>query len=123
MAAGSRLAAQTALIPAMLIALVVYCGSTGWTIWISMTSSRMLPSNNFVGLRQYEILFANGLAGFGAEPRGVRRVVHRPRPRARLLLAVLIDQRIWSEDRCAPSPVFVFDVLHRHRPPGAGCST
>jgi len=59
MAIGSRLAAQTALIPAMLIALVVYCGSTGWTIWISLTSSRMLPNNNFVGLRQYEILFAN----------------------------------------------------------------
>ena len=43
----------------MLIALVVYCGSMGWTIWISITSSRMLPSTIFVGLRQYGSLFAN----------------------------------------------------------------
>ena len=70
----------------MLIALVVYCGSTAWTIWVSMTSSRMLPTNNFVGLRQDEILFANERwLDSVAEPRGVRRAVHRPRPRAWLL--------------------------------------
>ena len=99
MAIGSRLAAQTALIPAMLIALVVYCGSTGWTIWVSMTSSRMLPSNNFVGLRQYEFLFANerwlisvqNLALFGALFIVLALALG-------FFLAVLIDQRIRAED-------------------------
>ena len=43
----------------LLVLLVVYIGSTGWTIWMSLTSSRMLPNNTFVGLRQYEILFSN----------------------------------------------------------------
>jgi glucose/mannose transport system permease protein len=56
---GSRVAAPVALVPAMLIALVVYCGSTGWTVWISLTNSRMLPSSVFVGLRQYASLADN----------------------------------------------------------------
>ncbi len=56
---GSRAQAHVALLPAMLIALAVYCGATGWTVWISMTSSRMLPNANFVGLRQYWLLANN----------------------------------------------------------------
>jgi glucose/mannose transport system permease protein len=56
---GSRLPAQLALAPATLIALVVYCGATCWTIWISLTNSHMLPSSVFVGLRQYFALADN----------------------------------------------------------------
>ena len=56
---GSRVQAHVALLPAVLIALAVYCGATGWTVWISMTSSRMLPNTNFVGLRQYWLLADN----------------------------------------------------------------
>ena len=99
MAAGSRLAAQTALIPAMLIALVVYCGSTAWTIWVSMTSSRMLPTNNFVGLRQYQILFANERWLVSAQNLAVFGVLFIALALALgFFLAVLIDQRIRSED-------------------------
>jgi glucose/mannose transport system permease protein len=99
MAAGSRLAAQTALIPAMLIALVVYCGSTAWTIWVSMTSSRMLPTNNFVGLRKYEILFANERWLVSAQNLAVFGVLFIALALALgFFLAVLIDQRIRSED-------------------------
>jgi glucose/mannose transport system permease protein len=99
MVAGSRLAAQTALIPAMLIALVVYCGSTAWTIWVSMTSSRMLPTNNFVGLRQYEILFANERWLVSAQNLAVFGVLFIALALALgFFLAVLIDQRIRSED-------------------------
>lgn len=95
----SRLAAQAALVPAMLIALVVYCGSTGWTVWISLTSSRMLPNNNFVGLRQYEILFGNerwlvsagNLALFGVLFITISLALG-------FLLAILIDQRVRAED-------------------------
>jgi glucose/mannose transport system permease protein len=56
---GSRTSAHLALCPALLIALVAYCGAMGWTIWISFTNSRMLPSSVFVGLRQYNSLLAN----------------------------------------------------------------
>jgi glucose/mannose transport system permease protein len=71
---SSHLNAQLALMPAMLIALVVYCGTTGWTIWISFTNSRMLPSSVFVGWRNYLSLAGNerwivsvtNLALFGA---------------------------------------------------------
>ena len=95
----SRLAAQTALLPAMLIALVVFCGSTGWTIWISLTNSRMLPNNNFIGLRQYEALFGNerwiisvqNLTLFGVMFITISLSLG-------FLLAVLIDQRVRAED-------------------------
>ena len=56
---SSRLTALLALAPAYAVFLVVYVGATGWTIWISLTNSRMLPSSVFVGLRQYESLFGN----------------------------------------------------------------
>jgi glucose/mannose transport system permease protein len=99
MAIGSRLAAQTALIPAMMIALVVYCGSTGWTIWISMTSSRMLPNNNFVGLRQYEILFANERWQVSVQNLALFGVLFITLALALgFFLAVLIDQRVRAED-------------------------
>ena len=95
----SRTAAHAALLPAALIALAVYCGSTIWTIWISFTNSRMLPNNNFVGLRQYETLFANerwvvsvgNLALFGTMFVVITLALG-------FLLAVLIDQRVRGED-------------------------
>ncbi|SED29076.1 carbohydrate ABC transporter membrane protein 1, CUT1 family [Rhizobiales bacterium GAS191] len=55
----SRFAALLALTPAFAVLIVVYIGATGWTIWVSLTNSRMLPSSVFVGLRQYETLFTN----------------------------------------------------------------
>jgi glucose/mannose transport system permease protein len=56
---SSRLAALLALAPAFAVFIIVYIGATAWTIWVSLTNSRMLPSSVFVGLRQYELLFAN----------------------------------------------------------------
>lgn len=92
-------AAISALIPAFLVLIVVYLGSTGWTIWISFTNSRMLPNNNFVGLRQYEMLFGNdrwltsvhNLFLFGALFLALSLVLG-------FLLAVAIDQRVRSEN-------------------------
>ena len=99
MAIGSRLAAQTALIPAMLIALIVYCGSTGWTIWISLTNSRMLPNNNFIGLRQYEVLFANERWLVSAQNLALFGFLFITLTLALgFFLAVLIDQRVRAED-------------------------
>jgi glucose/mannose transport system permease protein len=95
---GSRVPAQLALLPATLIALVVYCGATGWTIWISLTSSRTLPNSVFVGVRQYESLAGNGrwqasvvnLAVFGSLFLLASLVLG-------FLLAALIDQRVRAE--------------------------
>ena len=99
MAIGSRLAAQTALIPAMLIALIVYCGSTGWTIWISLTNSRMLPNNHFIGLRQYEVLFANERWLVSAQNLALFGFLFITLTLALgFFLAVLIDQRVRAED-------------------------
>ncbi|MEO5805032.1 sugar ABC transporter permease [Devosia sp.] len=50
-------AALAALAPAWLIILVVYLGTTVWTVQLSLTNSRMLPSNEFAGLAQYQRLF------------------------------------------------------------------
>jgi glucose/mannose transport system permease protein len=95
----SRAAAGLALVPALTIALVVYAGSTGWTIWMSFTSSRMLPNSNFVGLRQYENLFSNdrwlvsahNLAIFGT-------MMVLGALLTGLLLAIAIDQRVRTEN-------------------------
>jgi glucose/mannose transport system permease protein len=98
MAIGSGRAAQAALIPAMLIAVVVYCGATAWTIWISMTSSRMLPNSNFVGLRQYQILFSNERWLVSVQNLAVFGVLFIVFSLAiGFLLAVMIDQRIRAE--------------------------
>lgn len=51
------LAALLALAPAWLIILLVYVGTTVWTVQISLTKSRMLPSSEFAGLAQYQRLF------------------------------------------------------------------
>jgi glucose/mannose transport system permease protein len=94
----SRLAALLALAPAFAVFLVVYIGATGWTIWISLTNSRMLPSSIFVGLRQYESLYSNerwlisvhNLVIFGALFVIVSIALG-------FVLAIAIDQRVRSE--------------------------
>lgn len=58
----SRLAPQFALAPAVLITLVAFIGSILWTIWVSFTPSRRLPSFDIDWsrpLRQYERLFSD----------------------------------------------------------------
>jgi glucose/mannose transport system permease protein len=95
---NSRISAHLALAPALLIALVAYCGGMGWTIWISFTNSRMLPSSVFVGLRQYSTLSVNerwlasvqNIFIFGALFIVAALALG-------FLFAVLIDQRVRAE--------------------------
>jgi glucose/mannose transport system permease protein len=95
---GSRTSAHLALCPALLIALVAYCGAMGWTIWISFTNSRMLPSSVFVGLRQYNSLLTNerwltsvqNIFIFGALFIAAALALG-------FLIAALIDQRVRGE--------------------------
>ena len=96
---SSRASAYSALAPAFLVLAVVYVGSTAWTMWMSLTGSRMLPNNNFVGLRNYDILFSNdrwitsihNLAFFGVLFVVVSLALG-------FLLAVAIDQKVRAED-------------------------
>ncbi|MEQ8695798.1 MAG: sugar ABC transporter permease [Bauldia litoralis] len=60
--AGSRLfrnlSAKIAALPMIATALVVFVGGTVWTVVYSFTDSKLLPRLNFVGLEQYERLWA-----------------------------------------------------------------
>lgn len=54
-----NLNAKIAAIPMIATALVVFTGGTIWTIVYSFTNSKLLPRMNFVGLDQYERLWAS----------------------------------------------------------------
>jgi len=99
LALSSRASAISALLPALTVMLVVYIGATGWTVWMSLTNSRMLPNNNFVGLRQYEMLLGNdrwitsvhNIVIYGVLLVSLALAIG-------FLLAVAIDQRVRAED-------------------------
>lgn len=92
------MAASIAFIPAALVALVVYVGCMIWTIRLSFTSSRLLPVLDWVGLAQYERLFANerflvsikNILAFGMFTIAGSLIFG-------FLLAVFIDQKIRGE--------------------------
>ena len=45
------------LAPSFVVSLVFVYGFIGWTAWISLTRSRLLPRYDFHGFIQYERLF------------------------------------------------------------------
>jgi glucose/mannose transport system permease protein len=53
-----NMSAKLASIPMILTALVIFLGGTIWTVVYSFTSSRLLPRLSFVGINQYERLWA-----------------------------------------------------------------
>ena len=94
-----NLNAKIASIPMVLTALVVFLGGTAWTVLYSFTSSKLLPRLNFVGLDQYERLWAaprwmtaiENLAIYGFLSLIFSLVIG-------FLLAALLDQKIRFED-------------------------
>jgi glucose/mannose transport system permease protein len=94
-----NLNAKIASIPLILTALVVFVGGTIWTVVYSFTDSKLLPRLNFVGLEQYERLWATprwlvaveNLAVYGALSLVFQLVIG-------FVLAVLLDQKIRFED-------------------------
>lgn len=54
-----KLTPFAALLPMALTVIVGYIGTALWTLRVSLTSSHTFASDNFVGLAQYERLFAN----------------------------------------------------------------
>ncbi len=91
--------AKIAALPMVLTTLVVFVGGTIWTVVYSFTNSKLLPRADFVGLAQYERLWANSrwmqsienLAVYGAFALVFTIVIG-------FLLAVLMDQKIRYED-------------------------
>jgi glucose/mannose transport system permease protein len=106
-----HLPAALALAPAALVVLVVYVGCVLWSVYISTTNSRILPNNNFIGLRQYESLFGNtrwevslgNLALFGALFLAAAIVLG-------FLLAILIDQKVRGENALRSIYLFPFSM-------------
>ena len=54
-----RLTPWSALLPMAATVLLAYLGSTLWSLRVSLSSARTFPKDDFVGLAQYERLFAN----------------------------------------------------------------
>ncbi len=84
--------------PSFLLSLLFIYGLMAWNGYLSMTASRILPNYEFVGLLQYEALFANerfqvalrNLVIFGVLFIGGAMAVG-------VLLAILLDQKIRGE--------------------------
>lgn len=95
---GRRWVPWTALLPLALVVLVAYLGSTLWSLRVSLSSARTFPNDDFVGLAQYERLFANerwllslnNLALYGVLFIAACMVIG-------FLLAVFIDQKVRGE--------------------------
>ncbi|KKX34011.1 sugar ABC transporter permease [Rhizobium sp. LC145] len=54
-----NLNSKIASIPMILVATVIFLGGTIWTVFYSFTNSRLLPRLSFVGIEQYERLWAS----------------------------------------------------------------
>ena len=86
------------LAPSFVVSLVFVYGFIGWTAWISLTPSRLLPRYDFHGVIQYERLFEsvrwdaaiNNLFVFGFLFIVISTILG-------LLLAILLDQKIRTE--------------------------
>jgi glucose/mannose transport system permease protein len=93
-----RWLARAVLSPTVVVAAVFLYGFAAWTGWISLTSSTLLPNNEFVGFLQYRRLWANprwltaygNLFLFGVVYVALSVLIG-------LALAVLLDQRTRCE--------------------------
>ena len=92
------LTAWAALMPMALTVLLGYLGTVLWSLRVSVSSARTFPKDDFVGLAQYERLFANerwllslsNLAIYGVLFIAACMVIG-------FLLAVFIDQKVKGE--------------------------
>jgi len=86
------------LAPSFVVSLVFVYGFIGWTAWISLTRSRLLPRYDFHGVIQYERLLEsvrwdaaiNNLFVFGFLFIVISTILG-------LILAILLDQKIRTE--------------------------
>ena len=95
---AARVPAMLALVPAAAVVIVVYLGCMLWTVRLSFTSSKLLPTLDFVGLDQYQRLFGNARFLISAENLLIFGVLFLAGCLALgFLLAVFIDQQVRAE--------------------------
>lgn len=86
------------LLPTAVAAIVFIYGFIAWTVWMSLTSSTLLPNNDFVGLAQYKALFSLPTWWTSLINLGIFSVIYILACLAiGLTLAILIDQKIRGE--------------------------
>jgi glucose/mannose transport system permease protein len=94
----ARWAARLALLPAAVVVVVVYLGCMLWTVRLSLSSSKLLPTLDFVGLDQYARLFSNTRFLISAQNVVVFGVLFLAGCLVLgFLFAVFIDQRVRNE--------------------------
>lgn len=86
------------LLPSLALGLVFFYGFMLWTGWLSLTRSSLLPSDEFVGLLQYQRLFADErwLQALANLARFAGLFIAIPLALG-LGLAILLDQKIRGE--------------------------
>jgi glucose/mannose transport system permease protein len=95
---AARLPARLALLPAALVVIVVYLGCMLWTVRLSLSSSKLLPTLDFVGLDQYRRLLTNARFLISAENVALFGVLFLAGCLVLgFLLAVFIDQQVRAE--------------------------
>ena len=104
-----NLNAKIASIPMILTALVVFVGGSIWTVVYSFTNSRLLPRLNFVGLDQYDRLWASNKWQIAIENLFIYGVCMLVLSMViGFLLAALLDQKIRFEDTFRSIILFPF---------------
>lgn len=93
-----RLIPHAALLPLAAIVLIAYLGSLAWTLRVSVSGSRSLPTDTFVGMAQYIKLFDNERWLLSLQNSATYTVLFIALAMLiGFLLAVLIDQKIRGE--------------------------
>ena len=93
-----QLITWTALLPMALTVLLAYLGTVLWSLKVSMSNSRTFPSDEFVGLAQYERLFNNDRWLLSLENLALYGVLFIVSCMViGFLLAVFIDQKVSAE--------------------------
>jgi len=95
---SARWSVYLALVPMALTVLGAYIGTLLWTARVSVSSARIFPTGDFVGLGQYERLFRNARWLLSLENLAVYGVLFVAGCLVLgFLLAVFIDQKVMGE--------------------------
>ena len=93
-----NLALHMALLPLAITALLAYVGSVIWSIRISLSSSKLFPRNDWVGLDQFQRLFETDRWIVSLQHMGVLAVVYILGVLVLgTLMAIFIDQQVRAE--------------------------
>jgi glucose/mannose transport system permease protein len=93
-----NLALHAALLPLAITALLAYAGSVIWSIRISLSSSKLVPRNDWVGLEQFQRLFETDRWIVSLQHMGILAVVYILGVLVLgTLMAIFIDQQVKAE--------------------------